>query len=349
MRIAWSLIFLLFVACTDQPGIEIQWEGRKAVAVAIPQKLLDSDSLNYLRVELKNSNTPILGNSDMQDGFVVFTPLIPFTRGLKYEINWKDQTLAEIEIPRDSTLVKPKIISVYPSGDSLPANLLKMYIVFSKPMQEGNALKNIVVIKNSSERLQNVFLDLEPELWNKEQTILTLWLDPGRIKRDLQPNQKLGAPLEPGNRYKIMITPGWTDAEGVSLESTYSTTFLAVGRDDSSPDPAAWTITAPKPNSRDTLRIHLNEQLDYQLLNHAVHIIDDNGNEVKGVITISDEESVFKFTPVRLWVAGSYNIAVEPRMEDLAGNNLVRLFDKDLLKDSVERKMKVHQRKFEVK
>ena len=40
------------------------------------------------------------------------------------------------------------------------------------------------------------FLDLQPELWNAEGTVLTLWLDPGRIKRDLIPNKELGIPLK---------------------------------------------------------------------------------------------------------------------------------------------------------
>ena len=65
-------------------------------------------------------------------------------------------------------------------------------------MQEGQALENITVIKNGKDTIPSIFLDLQPELWNKERTILTLWLDPGRIKRDLQPNKKLGLPLELG-------------------------------------------------------------------------------------------------------------------------------------------------------
>ena len=38
--------------------------------------------------------------------------------------------------------------------------------------------------------MKSIFLELENELWNPEHTQLTLWLDPGRIKRDLIPNQR---------------------------------------------------------------------------------------------------------------------------------------------------------------
>jgi hypothetical protein len=44
---------------------------------------------------------------------------------------------------------------------------------------------------------------------------------------------------------------------------------------------------------------------------------------------VNAEEKV-NFTPAKPWSAGTYKLQIETRLEDLAGNNLGRLFDRDL-------------------
>lgn len=348
----WCLAFLLFAGCAaaSDEAITIQWEGQKAAGFIIPQRSLSNfstDSIDHLlQVRLLNSSASILGEYKVQDNNIEFRPLIAFTRGLQYTVSWRGRLLQQFDIPRDTTRKAPTIVSIYPSGDSLPVNLLKMYIVFSKPMREGQAVGHIAVIKNGQDTVPSVFLDMEPELWNTERTILTTWLDPGRIKRDLQPNKAMGTPLETGNRYEILVRQGWEDAEGAALAASHRTDFLAVARDDQSPNPAAWTIHPPKAGTVDPLRINAHESLDYMLLKNAVRITDGKGNEVSGSRTTAHEETVLHFSPAQAWLPGEYAIEVEPRLEDLAGNNLERLFDKDLLKDRTEKKMSVYKRAF---
>lgn len=352
-RLAWSLFFLLCMACAEinNNAVTIQWQGRNATGLVIPQSLLtrfSKDSLEQLlHVRLTGTGTPVLGEYAVKNDAVVFTPLISFTRGLTYELTWRDAPLQQIEIPADNTLKAPVVMAIYPSGDSLPENLLKMYIVFSKPMQEGKAIQNISVIKNGRDTISSVFLDLDQELWNAERTVLKIWLDPGRIKRDLQPNKQMGAPLQTGNRYQVVIKPGWTDTEGASLSSHYRKDFLSTTRDDASPDPAIWTIHPPKAGTRDALTIELHEPLDYLLLKNAVQLTDGNGNVVNGAIETAKKETILHFTPTHAWAAGEYTVTVEPRLEDLAGNNLERPFDKDLLKDTTK-KTGIYKRMFRI-
>ncbi|MGB8191416.1 MAG: Ig-like domain-containing protein [Chitinophagaceae bacterium] len=355
-RFVWSLVFLIVAGCAEtaqDKSVTIQWEGRKAVGLVIPQTMLpgfQKDSINQLlHVQLMNSNASILGDYEVQNDSVVFRPLIAFTRGLKYKLIWRDRLLKEIEILEDSTRENPKIVAIYPTGDSLPVNLLKMYIVFSKPMQEGDALENIVVIRNEKDTLSSVFLDLQPELWNKERTILTIWLDPGRTKRDLQPNKAMGSPLQTGNHYEVLVKPGWMDAEGAELASGYRKHFCVTVRDNQSPDPQLWTIHSPRSGTTDALKIELHEALDYLVLKNAVSIIDSAGNVLSGEIVTDRNETVLLFTPSNAWVSGEYTVEVEPKLEDLAGNNLQRLFDKDLSHDSADRKIKVYKRIFHVR
>jgi hypothetical protein len=274
--------------------------------------------------------------------------LIGFTRGLQYRVVWNSKVVQQIEIPAEAPHEKPTVVSIYPSGDSLPVNLLKMYIEFSQPMREGQASDNIRMVRNGRDTLSSIFLNLEPELWNRDRTILTIWLDPGRIKRGLQPNEQLGPPLEKGNQYDVLIAEHWQDASGVPLVSNFKKHFVAVTRDDKSPDPAAWAVNSPTAFTQEPLQIQLGEPLDYLVLKNAVRIVEEKRGDVSGEITLSRGDSMLRFTPTHPWTIGIYSIHVEARLEDVAGNNLQRLFDRDILKDSII-DMKEYRRIFYVR
>ena len=158
------------------------------------------------------------GTSD----FATFKPLIPFTRGLRYRVTVNNKTIGIIEIPPAPASDEAKVIAVYPTLDTIPENLLKIYIEFSKPMREGEALQHLVLIKNGKDTLQSTFLDLDPELWNNDRTVLTLWLDPGRIKRGLQPNLAMGPPLTRGNKYTLIVKQEWKNRKELNCSKILS-------------------------------------------------------------------------------------------------------------------------------
>ena len=66
-----------------------------------------------------------------------------------------------------------------------------------------------------------------------------------------------------------------------------------------------------------------------------VKIIDNAKNPIMGEITTLEEERIWCFTPADSWNKGEYFIDVDVNLEDLAGNNLRRVFDVDNLKDSI--------------
>lgn len=355
--IIWGLVFsFIFPGCSEtqkeDQRVNIQWNGSRAESISIPRELLTGipkDSIGQLlHIQLENINTPMLGEYILADDSVIFRPLINFTRGLKYEIRLAAKLLTTIEIPIDNLADAPKVIAIYPTRDTVPQNLLKIYIAFSKPMQEGQASKNIIVIKNRQDTIPSIFLDLEQELWNKERTMLTLWLDPGRIKRELQPNRKLGSPLQHNNTYQVSIKQGWKDVEGVLLARDWQKNFIVGLRDIISPDPELWTIDVPKAGSNGALKINLNEPLDYLLLKNTVRMIDNTGNILDGVIETEEGEMVLIFTPSVAWSPGRYTLEIESRLEDLAGNNLNRLFDKDITGKNTTVQKQIHTRVFHI-
>lgn len=61
-------------------------------------------------------------------------------------------------------------------------------------------------------------------------------------------------------------------------------------------------------------------------------MLDPDGKEQLGKIEVLHNERAWRFTPLTEWKKGRYILRVEPRVEDLAGNNLERLFDRDLAK-----------------
>ena len=348
-----SLVFSVIIGCSgykkETRAITIQWKDNRAGAITIPPELLrgiNYDSIDHLvRVQLVNVNTPILGEFSRKKDSVVFRPLLAFTHGLKYEIRIGDKSVQQFEIPTPLSET-PRVISVYPTGDTLPQNLLKFYVQFSKPMQPGEPWKKIFMIKSGRDTVP-VFLDLE--LWSNDQTLLTLWLDPGRIKRDLQPNLKMGAPLEQDIHYRLLIKNGWRDAEGVLMKETYHKDFITGSKDSLSPDPRLWTIGAPKAGTDLPLKIYLHEPLDHTLLKKAIIIIDNsNGRTINGAFETEPGETILNFIPSATWNRGEYTIAVETRLEDLAGNNLDRLFDRDITQRNKTEPKGINQRSFRV-
>jgi hypothetical protein len=334
-----SLIFFAFCLLTgcqqsEDTGIAIRWDGKRATGLAIPKRVAPSvstDSLSQLlSVRLANKETTILGNYKLVGDDIVFQPLIPFTRGLSYTVWLRDKRLGDLTIPLLATGDNPALLAIYPSQDSLPDNLLKIYLHFSRPMQEGQSQKYVAILKNNTDTLPGVFLNLQPELWNADRTVLTLWLDPGRIKRDLQPNKRLGAPLQVSVHYRLVVSSDWPDQQGAVLGKTATKSFITVQRDSLSPNPARWTINQPQLGSVQPLEVTFGEALDYSLLIETLHVSGENGKTISGTWQPGDEEKRAQFKPTEPWRAGQYRLRIEGRLEDLAGNNLNRPFDRDV-------------------
>jgi hypothetical protein len=83
-------------------------------------------------------------------------------------------------------------------------------------------------------------------------------------------------------------------------------------------------------NSSEPLEINFGEPLDYFLLKETVTVVNDKENTVEGNIMLIKNESGLKFIPIRPWQSGHYRLKIASYLEDLAGNNLTRPFDRDI-------------------
>lgn len=337
-KIKIYLVFFCVLSCTsckktsDKIGamVDIEIISRELISFDYSGKPED------LSVALLNhSENPILGDWQVSGASYTFIPLLPLTKGESYEIWCGSDVLHSFTIALEDSNKKPtQLLAIYPTLDSVPENLLKMYFVFSNPMQEtGNALNYIEVRDNQTNEKLSVFLELESELWNKDHTVLTLWLDPGRIKTDLSPNLERGLPIQNGHRYKIKISENWKDANNRILEKPYNKTLIVNDRDNKKPDISKWGISPPKKHTLKPLVVDFNEAIDYFLGTECFSVINTEKNIINGRFELIDKEHKLLFYPDSQWVKGKYSISVETRLEDLAGNNLNYVFDTDLKKD----------------
>lgn len=317
------LVLLLFVSCARQSKepITIIWKNEEAVAVSVDRKIA-----SMLFVDVKDTRYHILGNMHIEGAKAVFTPVVPFERGRTYEAFSGAQSIAVFTIPPDTALRTPVLTGSFPSCDTVPSNLLKIYLQFSEPMMEGRSSQFVQLFNNDTgDTVTNAFLDLQPELWNDDRTVLTLWLDPGRIKRDLIPNKKLGVVMNDNHTYRLHVAKGWRSQKGVALNSDYTRMFVTTSRDVTKPDPKNWSLTVYD----DAVFLNTKETLDWSLLNSTISIwLDEEEIEAK---TISkDCERRVTIIPAKPLKHGAYILMIETRLEDPAGNNFNRLFESDV-------------------
>jgi hypothetical protein len=167
---------------------------------------------------------------------------------------------------------------------------------------------------------------------------VTLLFDPGRIKRGLKPREELGPALLDGGSYTLQIDSQWRDGRGQPLKETWSKSFRVAPPDDRQPDTADWKITAPAAATREALRVQFDEPLDHGLSRSMISIEDSAGGQVPGEIEVANQETEWLFTPSEPWRAGTYELVVDTRIEDLAGNSIARTFEVDLF-DTVQREV----------
>ena len=302
-----------------QDVLNIQYSNHFAVAISVRLEC----SPEEFTVRLTGSETKMLGKLSTVNGVLTFTPPFPFSSNHLYEVLCGEKLIDTFKPTSNS--MGARVVEIYPTQDTLPENLLKMHIQFSLPMGIGQSYRHISITENG--KLIQPFLELEAELWNYDKTVFTLWLDPGRIKRDLAPNILEGNPLTKGKTYELTILQSWKDQHGTELLNEFHTIFVAGDRDEQLPNVHNWKIVA----KRDSIKIKFNEPLDYLLIQHSISLWKED--RYINLSTKSIGNQLVILIPDNLLEPGEYLLKIDPKLEDLAGNNLTRPFDRDLTQE----------------
>ena len=279
-------------------------------------------------VRASGSKVPLFGKTFTRYDSLFFRPVVALQNGNIYQV-FKAEKKVDSFLVQAGPVTKPFLQEVYPQQDTLPENLLKFTLVFSEPMSAAPPYEYIHLVNTGHDTLHQAFLKQNPALWNQDQTELTLWLDPGRVKRKLTLNKKLGKPLEAGYTYSLIIDKNWRSASGTALGYAYQKQFVTKSADRKKPDIMNWKVITPERESG-LLSVIANEGIDYA---SAVNRMDVtcNGESLPG--SWKTETGRFYFLPAEPWQMGTYQLRVDTRVEDLAGNNFNRLFDRDITGD----------------
>jgi hypothetical protein len=198
-------------------------------------------------------------------------------------------------------------------------------------MSEGFGRSNVRVVDTTTgETLDDVLLPMEPELWDRDRRRLTVLLDPGRIKRGLEPHAEAGYPLRSGVTIDVAVDEGFLDGDGRRLRTPGSRRYV-VGDDlRGRVDPASWVVSPPRSATRDALRLDFGRPLDHALLRRCLAVVDGEDIALGGEGNPSDGETSWSFVPEGEWAPGEHHVVIDPILEDVAGNSVRRVFDRDL-------------------
>ena len=293
-----------------------------------PRDHLPSDTLDL---------QPMAGRYEVGADALTFVPRYPLRPGLCYAMVVRtgeggEQRMA-FRLPAARAEPTARVLAIHPSGDRLVRNQLKLYVQFSTGMSEGQAARHVRLVRaDSDEAIESPFV-AEPELWDRERRRLTLLFDPGRLKRGLRSHEEAGYPLQEGVPVHVLVDEGFRDADGAPLRERFEQRYAVDGDLRTRVDPRDWECRLPAAGTADALLVRFDRPLDHALLQHALEVSDDAGRPVAGRPEIGASERSWTFTPAAPWPAGEYRLAVDPRLEDLAGNSIARVFDRDLERD----------------
>jgi hypothetical protein len=205
-------------------------------------------------------------------------------------------------------------------------------------MSRGHIYDHIHLLDADGKQVELPFLEIDEELWDDSMTRLTLFIDPGRIKRGVLPLENVGPALEAGKRYSLVIDRTWQDGSGKPLKESFQKQFSVGAPDRETPDPAKWKVELPASGTRNPLVIVFPESMDSALTQRVIHITDAAGKPVEGRVVLTDHERRWSFEPFGPWVKGQHQLVIQTTIEDLAGNNIGKPFDVDLF-EGVQRQL----------
>lgn len=270
------------------------------------------------------------GHSRIDDGTLFFTPNQPVDRKVYLSVSAEgmqgehtfNYLLEESSTSPDSTPPGGHAIWM-PVVTSVPANALKFYVAFSQPMTEGGIYEHLKL----EQKTEGSWLPVEgafreSELWTPDLRRLTVWLHPGRQKDGVNLNEEEGPVLVAGRQYRLVLSGEATTQEGKHLNQDILLSFTATEPDHHQLTPQQWTLQTATPRS---VRLLFHKPLDWAMLASAFQV-DGKPAEVQ---IDEDARAITVLTPAP-WTSGKHVLDINPNLEDMAGNNLLRPFEVDV-------------------
>jgi hypothetical protein len=203
------------------------------------------------------------------------------------------------------------VLAVRPSGASVPDNLLRLSLVFAAPPTQP-VIPRLQLLRDDGTVVDGPF---DPqELWSPDGLILTVLLQPGRVKTGLVAHNTLGRALVAGEHVRLVF-------KGQEIASWHVT-----NENLTPPAPNRWRINLPQAGTRATLSVMLDKPID-AMDRDLVAIADPNGRRVLGKVMLSRGEMRWSLVPSTPWRRGTYAVVVNAELEDSSGNRVGQPFE----------------------
>ena len=327
-----------------QPVVVVSGLARGDLSALTRANLSREAWSSLLRVTVKSdggtaaTTIPVSGAYAIADGSIRFTPMFPLDPGRQYDVVFDPAALPGArlgDMPKVSNVVSTppppptpdtRIAAIYPSGPTVPSNLLRMYVEFSGPMGTRTGQDYISIADGSGGDIPGALLPLDTDLWNGDRTRFTVLFDPGRVKRGILPNRAMGRPLTPGMTFAITVKRDWPDAHGKPLASAFRKEYRVGPPVERALATSDWRIAAPVAGSRDPVVVAFRAPMDRGLAQRALGV--QRGDAaIAGDVRLDAAETEWRFTPNEPWQAGEYAINVLPILEDVSGNRIGTAFE----------------------
>jgi hypothetical protein len=282
----------------------------------------------------------MLGKYTVENGRIRFVPAFPLDPGRQYDVVFDSAAVpgsarggharaaATVGLPADRTEPSTTVTRIYPTAQVIPENQLRLYVHFSAPMGRRGGGDQVALLDEDGREVVDPFLPLDTVFLNGYRTRYTLFLDPGRVKRGILPNQEMGRALVPGRRYTLVVKEGWRDAHGRPLKGEFRCEYRIGPAVERPLSMKAWTIDVPAGGTRAPLAVTFPEPLDHGLLLRAMGVA-RGGSMLDGEIGVERGETRWTFTPREPWQSGAHELVALSFLEDLAGNRIGRAFEVD--------------------
>ncbi|MHA6205644.1 hypothetical protein ACXU4B_14565 [Dyella soli] len=200
----------------------------------------------------------------------------------------------------------PQVVLVQPSGAEVPANILRLSVVFAAPI-EGAVLPRIALAHADGRPVPDPFLP--QELWSPDAKVLTLLLHPGRVKTGLVAREQWGPVAMEGDDMVLTF-------DGHPIKRWH------IGPvDTSGPVASAWKLSPVSPGSRQPLVVTLDGPIDGRDVDYLA-VVDAHDRRVDGTARLREGESMWTFMPDTAWRPGKYRLVMRGTLEDPSGNRL---------------------------
>ena len=212
-------------------------------------------------------------------------------------------------------------ILISPEAKVLPANTLRFYIHFPKSGEAHFDRDNLRLLDDEEGVVRDPFLVLSQELWSHDGRRLTVFIEPGRIKRGLGADPAHDPALVVGRRYSLVVT-----ALGRTARHTFDVGEPVL----EAIDEKNWNIVPPQVGSLDPLVVHFDRVMDAALCEDEIAICNAAGQVIETCVALSEDGKTMQLIPKAPWRDGEHSLLVTERFEDVCGNRLGEALDHDL-------------------